>query len=73
MFTLALNPSVHPGLLYNFSSETVDYDMHDYLKSYLACSMEVCVSVCLSARGIMPAPEVTQAGGISRDRMLQPI
>lgn len=47
MFTLALNPSVHPGLLYNFSSETVEYDMHDYLKSYLACSMEVFVSVCL--------------------------
>lgn len=71
MFTLALNPSVHPGLLCNFSSETVEYDMHDYLKSYLACSVEVCV--CLSSLGIMPAPEVTQAGSISRDRVLYPI
>lgn len=44
MFTLALNPSVHPLMLCNFySSETVEYDMHDDF----ACNIDISFCACI--------------------------
>lgn len=73
MFTLALNPSVHPLMLCNFSSsETAEYDMRDDF----ACNIDIfpCVYVGVNERvsGVLPAAEFAQAGAVCRERVCYP-
>lgn len=71
MFTLALNSSVRPLMLCNFSSsETAEYDMRDDF----ACNIDIfpCVYIGVNERvsGILPAAEFAQAGAVCRERVL---